>query len=91
MDYKKLSIEKIAYAKFGKYYREKKEKFTELNKALLAARYPVTYDIYMSNAFLYSVIAGLLGLLVGFAIANILAAIGAIPINYTVFPSLVRT
>jgi flagellar protein FlaJ len=90
MDYKKLSIEKIAYAKFGKYYREKKEKFTELNKALLAARYPVTYDIYMSNAFLYSVIAGVLGLLVGFALANVLAAIGAIPIDYTVFPSLVR-
>lgn len=90
MEYKRLSIEKIAYAKFGRYYREKKEKFSELNKALLAARYPVTYDIYMSNAVLYSMIAGLLGLLVGFALANILAAIGAVPINYTVFPTLVR-
>lgn len=89
MEYKGIGIEKFAYSKFGKYYREKKEKYTELSKALLAARYPVTYDIYLSNALFFSLIAGLLGLVIGFASANILAKFGIIPIKYTVFPSII--
>ena len=89
MEYKKVSIEKFAYSRFGKYYREKKERYTELNKALLSARYPVTYDIYMSNAFFYSLIAGFLGLFIGFALANVLARVGIIPIKYSVFPTMV--
>jgi flagellar protein FlaJ len=89
MEYKSIGIEKFAYLRFGKYYRKNKEKYAELSKALLAARYPITYDIYLSNAFLYSVIAGLIGLVIGFVSANILARLGIIPVNYSVFPSLI--
>jgi flagellar protein FlaJ len=89
MEYKSIGIEKFAYLRFGKYYRKNKEKYAELSKALLAARYPITYDIYLSNAFLYSVIAGLIGLVIGFVSANILARFGIIPVNYSVFPSLI--
>ncbi|MBE0517331.1 MAG: type II secretion system F family protein [Methanophagales archaeon] len=89
MEYKSIGIEKFAYSRFGKYYRKNKEKYAELSKALLAARYPITYDIYLSNAFFYSVIAGVTGLVIGFVSANMLARFGIIPINYSVFPSLI--
>jgi flagellar protein FlaJ len=89
MDYKSIGIEKFAYSRFGKYYRKNREKYAELSKALLAARYPITYDIYLSNAFFYSVIAGVTGLVIGFVSANMLARFGIIPINYSVFPSLI--
>jgi len=82
-------IEKFAYSRFGKYYQRNKEKYAELSKALLAARYPVTYDIYLSNAFFYSLIAGVIGLVIGFISANILAQLGIIPINYRMLPYLI--
>ena len=89
MEYKNISIEKFAYSRFGKYYKKNKEKYVELDKALLAARYPITYDIYLSNTLFYSIIAGLMGLVIGFVIATMLATFGIIPIKYSMFPSMV--
>ncbi|MHC1636379.1 MAG: type II secretion system F family protein, partial [Candidatus Methanospirareceae archaeon] len=89
MEYKTISIERFAYSKFGEYFRRNKEKYAELEKALIAARFPVTYDIYLSNAIFYSLIAGLTGLILGFVIANVLALKGIVPINYSMFPPIV--
>lgn len=84
------SIEKFAYSLFGEYFTREREKYTELDKALLAARYPITYDVYLSSAFFYALIAGITGLIFGFILANVLAMTGTVvPIKYEVFPLLV--
>jgi flagellar protein FlaJ len=87
MGYNDISIEKFAYSRFGKYYRANKEKYVELAKALRAARYPITYDIYLSNAIFYALITGIMGLVIGFVIANVLVMSGIVGINVGVFPT----
>jgi flagellar protein FlaJ len=82
------SIEKFAYSHFGKYFARDKEKYTELDKALLAARYPLTYDIYLSTAFFYALIAGITGLILGFLLSTTLTMAGIVPIKYEMFPLL---
>jgi flagellar protein FlaJ len=83
------SIEKFAYRVFGRFFAGEKEKYAELEKALLAARYPITYDIYLSSAFFYALLSGVSGLIVGFMLASLLSALEVIPINYEIFPSLI--
>ncbi|NMX21956.1 hypothetical protein C5S30_05905 [ANME-1 cluster archaeon GoMg4] len=89
MEFKEKEIEKFAYLVFGRFFVGKKEKYAELEKALLAARYPITYDIYLSNAFFYALLAGVLGLINGFMLASLLSTFEIVPINYEVFPSLI--
>ncbi len=60
------SVEELAYAVFGRYYRGKRSKYIEIENALLAARFPITYDIYLSKTLFYSLIAGFVGLILGF-------------------------
>ena len=82
------SIEKFAYSLFGEYFTRDREKYIELDKALLAARSPITYDIYLSSAFLYALIAGITGLILGFMLATVLTMTGTVPINYEMLPLL---
>jgi flagellar protein FlaJ len=89
MEFKEKEIEKFAYSVFGRFFVGKKEKYAELEKALLASRSPITYDIYLSNAFFYALLAGVLGLINGFMLASLLSTFEVIPINYEVFPSLI--
>ncbi len=82
------SVEELAYSLFGKYYRGKREKYLELEKALLAARYPVTYDIYLSTAFFYALIAGVVGLILGFLCEKLFEVAGFFHWRYAVPPIL---
>lgn len=84
----KEKIEKFAHSVFGRFFEAEKEKYEELDKTLLSARYPITYDIYLSSAFLYALLTGVLGLFIGFALATLLSRWEIVPnINYEIFPS----
>jgi len=89
MEFKEKSIDRFAHSVFGRFFVGEKEKYEELEKTLLAARYPITFDIYLSSAFLYALLTGVLGLIVGFMLANLLSTLDIIPINYEVFPSAI--
>ncbi len=84
-------IEKFAYSCFGKLFEGEKEKYAQLEKALLAARYPLNYDTYLSISLFYSLISGFFGLILGLLIASILAKTGVVPIRYESLPLFIIT
>ncbi len=57
---------KIAYRLFGKKFRKKKAEYIDLDKMLKAARIDKTYDAYLADAKFYSIIAAIIGIVVGF-------------------------
>jgi len=90
MEFKENKIEKFAYNKFGRFFVGKEEKYEELKKVLLAARYPITSEIYLSTALLYALLTGFLGLIIGFMIARLPGLAEVVPIRYEVFPFWIR-
>lgn len=88
MGFKEKNIDRFAHTVFGRFFVGEKEKYEELEKTLLAARYPITFDIYLSSAFFYALLTGVLGLIMGFMLANLLSTFD-IPIKYEVFPSAI--
>jgi flagellar protein FlaJ len=83
----KNKIEKQAYRIFSNYFKNNRESYIDFEKDLNSARYPINYDIYLSKAALYSVIAGIFGLIAGFVVGFLIIALDiTIPINFEVFP-----
>jgi len=48
------------------------EKFHDLRLSMRQARIPMSFEMYISNAMFYSVVAGLLGALFGLIMAYVL-------------------
>ena len=61
-------IHKIAYSIFGKKIRENRSKYAKLDRMLKSARIPKTYDYYIAEAKLYSIVSSIFGALVGMVV-----------------------
>ncbi|MCG7854890.1 MAG: type II secretion system F family protein [Methanoregulaceae archaeon] len=61
------SIQRLAFRLFGTYAAKKRNKYADLRNALLTARMKVPFEVYLSTAYLGSVIIGILAaVLLGF-------------------------
>ena len=64
-------IYKIAFAIFGRRVRGKDAAYAETRAALEQAHIPLPYDIYISTAYLYAHLLGILGAFLGYLLAPI--------------------
>ncbi len=58
-------VSKLAYSIFGKKLKAEKSKYAKLDRLLKSARISKTYDYYLAEAKLYSVISAFFGAVVG--------------------------
>ncbi len=58
-------LSKLAYSIFGKKIKEDRAKYDKLDKLLKSARIPKTFDYYLAEAKLYSVISAIFGAIFG--------------------------
>ncbi len=61
-------ISKLAYSIFGKKLKAERSKYAKLDRLLKSARIPKTYDYYLAEAKLYSLISAVFGALTGIII-----------------------
>ncbi|MCX9085452.1 MAG: type II secretion system F family protein [Candidatus Methanoperedens sp.] len=59
------TLNKLAFALFGRYVRENKERYTPVINAVRQAHLSMPWDIYLSSTYFYSTIVGILGAIIG--------------------------
>ena len=69
-------IDRFAYNLFGNYFKSKKNSYAGYRKKINQARMEVGYDMYLSRITLYSVITGVIGILLGVMLTWVLAQVG---------------
>lgn len=69
-------IDKFAYNLFGNYFEGKKARYAGYRKKINQARMEVGYDMYLSRITLYSVLTGVVGIVLGAVLTFVLAQIG---------------
>lgn len=79
--FQKLKI--LPFALLGHRMRARKEEFRNLRMALRQARIPISYEMYLSNTMFYSVIAGIVGALLGLIAAYIVIRKVGLPAQIT--------
>lgn len=87
--YTSSRIDKIAYSIFGRLFRDKESSYKQFSLRLEQAQYPVSYDVYLSRVFLYTVISAVLSVLLGVT-ASLFAApiIAAVDFGVSVPPEI---
>jgi archaeal flagellar protein FlaJ len=78
-----LKIKKLPFVLLGDRIKAKKEQFRDMQMSLRQARIPISYEMYLSNAVFYSVVAGIFGAILGLIIAYIIVAIVGLPERLT--------
>jgi flagellar protein FlaJ len=79
--FQKLKI--LPFVLLGDRMKARKEEFRDLRMALRQARIPMSYEMYISNAMFYSVLAGLAGAFIGLILAYILVSVVGLPAQIT--------
>ncbi|MCK4624655.1 MAG: type II secretion system F family protein, partial [Phycisphaerae bacterium] len=64
-------IHKIAFAIYGRRVRNKEKTYADTRAALEQAHIPLPYDTYISTAYLYAHLLGIIGAVLGYLIAPI--------------------
>lgn len=86
LGFKSFSItpkyKQLAYRLFGEWVKKREAKYLSLNSKLKEGRFFQTYDEYTTTALLTSTIIGVLGGLLGFALAYLLVITEALPTIY---------
>ncbi|MDY0387705.1 MAG: type II secretion system F family protein [Methanolobus sp.] len=59
-------LKKVPFALMGDKIKTKKANYQNLQKQLNQARIPISHEMYISNAIFYSIVAGILGAIIGF-------------------------
>ncbi|MEM2924166.1 MAG: type II secretion system F family protein [Methanocellales archaeon] len=77
------SIEKFAYKFFGGEVKKKKHKYYNLQKKLRQARIAKPWDVYVSTAIFYSIIASLIGAFIGAIAAYVAVVLIGLPKELT--------
>ena len=77
------SMSNIAFKIFGETLKGKEEKYADFQKALKQAQIPVSYEMYMSSVYLYSMITGIIGTVVGLAVCYIYVVLIGLPEQMT--------
>lgn len=78
-----LRIKKLPFFLLGEKIKARKEQFRDMRMSLRQARIPISYEMYLSNAVFYSVIAGIFGGILGSIIAYVIVAIVGLPDQIT--------
>ncbi|MFA4935331.1 MAG: type II secretion system F family protein, partial [Candidatus Methanoperedens sp.] len=78
-----LKLKTIPFVLLGDRIKARKDQFHNLRLALRQARIPMSYEIYISNAVFYSVLAGLAGAIIGLTLAYFVVSIVGLPPQIT--------
>lgn len=78
-----MSLSNVAFKIFGERLRLKGDKYIEFQKALKQAQMPISYEMYMSSVYLYSLITGIIGAVVGIVASYIYVAVIGLPEQMT--------
>ncbi|TRZ87450.1 MAG: secretion system protein [Methanosarcinales archaeon] len=76
-------LKRLPFVLLGDKIKARQEKFYDLRIALRQARVPISYEMYISNAIFYSLIAGLIGALLGLLMAYIVVSVVGLPPTLT--------
>ena len=76
-------LKRLPFVLLGDKIKARQEKFYDLRVALRQARVPMSYEMYISNAMFYSLIAGLIGALIGLVMAYIIVSVVGLPPTLT--------
>ncbi|MDO8727900.1 MAG: type II secretion system F family protein [Candidatus Methanoperedens sp.] len=76
-------LKRLPFVLLGDKIKARQEKFYDLRIALRQARIPMSYEMYISNAMFYSLIAGLIGALIGLVMAYIIVSVVGLPPTLT--------
>lgn len=73
----------LPFVLFGDRMKEKQASYKDLRRHLRQARIPISYEMYLSGAIFYSIVAGLLGAILGLIISYALIYILGLPAGLT--------
>jgi flagellar protein FlaJ len=73
----------LPFVLLGDKMKEQKEKFRNLRQAMRQGRIPMSYEMYISNAIFYSVLAGIIGAFLGLITTYILFMFVKLPERLT--------
>ncbi|MBU3968369.1 MAG: type II secretion system F family protein [Euryarchaeota archaeon] len=76
-------LKRLPFFLIGDKIKARMEKFERLRTSLRQARIPMSYEIYISNAIFYSLIAGIVGALIGLLFAYIVVSVVGLPERLT--------
>lgn len=76
-------LKRLPFVLLGDKIKARQEKFYDLRIALRQARVPMSYEMYISNAMFYSLIAGLIGAIIGLVMAYIIVSVVGLPPTLT--------
>ncbi|MFH1322221.1 MAG: type II secretion system F family protein [Methanobacteriota archaeon] len=76
-------LKRLPFVLLGDKIKARQEKFYDLRIALRQARVPMSYEMYISNAMFYSLIAGLIGAVIGLVMAYIIVSVVGLPPTLT--------
>lgn len=78
-----LKLKTLPFVLLGDRIKAHKDQFRDLRTALRQARIPMSYEMYVSNAVFYSVLAGIAGGIIGLIIAYIVVSVVGLPAQIT--------
>ncbi len=78
-----LKLKTLPFVLLGDRIKARKDQFRDLRTALRQARIPMSYEMYFSNAVFYSVLAGLVGGIIGLILAYIVVSVVGLPPQIT--------
>ncbi len=78
-----LKLKRLPFVLLGDKMKARKDKYRDLRIAMRQARIPISYEMYISNTIFYSVIAGLVGAILGMIIAYIVVSVVGLPDRLT--------
>lgn len=76
-------LKTLPFVLLGEKMKARKDKFRDLRMAMRQARIPMSYEMYISNAMFYSVLAGIAGALLGLITTYILFTFIRLPERLT--------
>lgn len=76
-------LKRLPFFLIGDKIKARQGKFENLRISLRQARVPMSYEIYVSNAMFYSLIAGIVGALIGLLFAYIVVSVVGLPDRLT--------
>ncbi|KCZ72584.1 archaeal flagella assembly protein J [Candidatus Methanoperedens nitroreducens] len=78
-----LKLKRLPFVLLGDRMKAHHDRYRDLRMAMRQARIPISYEMYISNAIFYSMIAGIAGALIGLIIAYIVVSIVGLPERIT--------
>lgn len=76
-------LKTLPFVLLGEKIKERKDKFRDMRMAMRQARIPMSYEMYISNAMFYSVLAGIAGAFLGLITTYILFTFVRLPERLT--------